>query len=1044
MVRALQVVALVGALAARLSAEPIALHTQTCGAVLDRGVLCGLEDAGHHLLMESRSGARGIAIRCQDRDYLSGPSSPPALVSRGRVEARIADFAGLPDASALASYRADPATGDVVVELRCRAGRTGVAGVEWAIGPIPRSMNVIVPGYGGVKLTAQSATTAIQLEYPMFWEAQFVILEGAGRGFYVWSDDCTGRFKRLTVTLEADGWWIGLTTWNDAPFDALESCRSARWRVNVYEGDWRVPARRYRDWLDRNAPVVGAPAPAWVHDIRAVAVLFNGPSIETAEMLAERLDPTQTLLYVPDWRPAGYDRMYPDYDGVPEFGAFVRRAHDLGFRVMPHLNYFACDPQHPLYAEFDAHQVRDAWGSHERQWFVWTDASNPANNRKLAYINPAYAPWRRLMVERIRTLVQTYGVDAVYLDQTLNTFNDYGGRTDGLNMLQGNLALGREIREALPGLAVGGECLNEVTRRYQVFCQRHAWGVDFDRGTWNKPQLTLAHPISTYLFRPAALFHYIGCPPPGRAQYYAAWRENYARWGAVPTLMLSDARADEPTGFSRQLWDEVRYWQQARLSPDLDGPWPADTVFPYRTARHRPAARTADGRLAEGERVVSRTVTGVTEVRMDGAIEGALCYDGGRIFGLSPDVWYPAFAGARDLSALHVESLPPGMELTDSLSLGDIAVLTTHPPVLAALPGMVDQATTRSEPFAGAPREVQGALNGADGSQFAAIGDRLHAHPPWRAGAGRAMARWSIALPHSTGLRFTSRVALDTSVVGQSDGVLFAAAATAGSESVHAEVFSADAEEQLLELDLSRFAGRQIVLELSVDPGPRHDVTGDWARWIAPRVETATESVGEMLLVDPGRGAVVLTGTEALLPSYSGSRGRAPITCPGATVILRDPPPPTGLPQDLLSASPRVVHLDGGGQPLTSPPWASARVGTGTVGEVARPALAVQPPDRGRTVAAYPLQLPTVPAELRCLVGLEDGSTSTGVDFILTMNWAEVARIRVLPGQPWRTVAVDLTPWAGKPVLLGLVTDSDGPYDSDWARWGEPAIRPRG
>ncbi|NCQ32559.1 MAG: hypothetical protein GW802_34995, partial [Armatimonadetes bacterium] len=44
-----------------------------------------------------------------------------------------------------------------------------------------------------------------------------------------------------------------------------------------------------------------------------------------------------------------------------------------------------------------------------------------------------------------------------------------------------------------------------------------------------------------------------------------------------------------------------------------------------------------------------------------------------------------------------------------------------------------------------------------------------------------------------------------------------------------------------------------------------------------------------------------------------------------------------------------------------------------------------------------------------------------------------------LPGE-WSELAVDLSPWAGKPVVLSLVTDSEGPYSFDWAIWGEVRV----
>lgn len=1044
------------AAAATAGAAPLSLRTSALHATFSLGALTGLSDTRGHAYVCSKADPPGIVIHRVGQDHFARAASGPSLPDpHGRARCRYQSFTDLPAASAVAEYACDEPSGDVTVSLRCQSPQPAVAGIEWALGPIPKDMNIIVPGFGGMKLTANSATTSSLLEYPMFWEAQLVIVEGQGRGFYVWSDDTTGRYKRLAVTLKPDGWYIGFTTWNNAPFDDLTRCQSVTWRVNVYQGDWRVPARRYREWARKAMPPVVATQPAWVNDIRCVVIMYNGPSAETLDMLASRVDPAQTLIYVPDWRPEGYDRLYPDYDPVPAFGPFVEHAHALGFRVMPHLNHFAIDPDHPIYEQFKAHHIRDAWGTHDLQWFIWDDPANPTNNRKLAYITPACKAWRDLLIARIRKLRDTYGVDAVYLDQTLNIYNDYNGPCEGATVLQGNLALGREIRAAMPDLAVGGEGLDEVTARYQDFCQRHAWGIDFARSAWNKPQLKLAHPISTYLFRPARTFNYLGVPPATRSQFYAAWRENLVRWGALPTLTTFDSAPQPQIGFVRQLWDEVRFWQAERLDPDMDGPWPAEVVFPYRTAGGRPAARMADGSLLCGGREISRTVTDTTEARLPGTIEGALCYDRDRIIGLNPDLWYPYFTEPRDVTAFHVASLPPDVTLKAATLLDGLAILTTADPGIAHLPEMMAQATTGWTLDAGAAGEIQGPLNGDNGSQFAGAGDQIHAHPPWKGGTGIAFARWRLSLPRKSMLRFISRVALDSAVVagkadglpsegiGRSDGVLFGVTARRGSETRHAELICTTAEGQPLELDLSAFAGQEITLELTVDPGPARNVTADWARWYDPRVVASQGAAGRLTIVDPARRAIALSGTTASVPRYVGTRGVVDVTFPGSVVLLREPPAAVSLPLDLAGAPRRVGFTDTNGQVLAAPPWADASSGSGTVGGIERPGLRVQPPDLGQTIVAYAFSLPAAPARFHACVGLQDGSTSTGVDFILQANGAELARLRAMPGDPWRELTADLSAWAGRPLVLSLVTDSVGPFSSDWARWAEPFLQPQ-
>jgi hypothetical protein len=108
---------------------------------------------------------------------------------------------------------------------------------------------------------------------------------------------------------------------------------------------------------------------------------------------------------------------------------------------------------------------------------------------------------------------------------------------------------------------------------------------------------------------------------------------------------------------------------------------------------------------------------------------------------------------------------------------------------------------------------------------------------------------------------------------------------------------------------------------------------------------------------------------------------------------------------------------------------------------VARDGLFVHPPDHGRTILMFPMALPAGPAKFRTWVGIRDGSRSDGVGFIVEVNGREVARRRMLPGR-WEPLTADLAPWAGSPIALALVTDSEGPFTCDWAAWGEPTIDP--
>jgi hypothetical protein len=97
------------------------------------------------------------------------------------------------------------------------------------------------------------------------------------------------------------------------------------------------------------------------------------------------------------------------------------------------------------------------------------------------------------------------------------------------------------------------------------------------------------------------------------------------------------------------------------------------------------------------------------------------------------------------------------------------------------------------------------------------------------------------------------------------------------------------------------------------------------------------------------------------------------------------------------------------------------------------------PPNTGRTVALYLLTLPSQPVHLRSFVGLRDGSRSEGIDVSIEVNGRSCSTKHIVPGN-WHELDVDLSPWAGQPVALGLVTGSAGPFNYDWTAWGEPKL----
>lgn len=1049
---------LLGLVASAASPEqPFVVRASSCRAEFQNGALTSLTDQSGNVYVSRSKEQRGLGIHCIAGDHWAGEAQNDHRLSNpGQVSQQYRNFSGLTGATGEATYRLDAESGDLVISQRCTSTEAGVWGVSWSIEKIPLDAAIIVPGRSGVRLTADSPGRRHRFDYPIGWESQLVIVEMPGGGFYVWADDALGRFKRLVVERDHEGWRLELATMNFAPFSKHTACQSVDWHLNVYEGDWRVPARRYRDWAVANfhPTRIEKQKPDWVRDIRAMVIMGLDRSVLDA--LTVRFDPRQTILYIPSWRSAGYDRDYPVYDEPYEaLKPFVERVHQLGFRVMLHVNYFGVDPLNAAYKEFEPFQVRSPWGKHEKQWWLWTRATPEI---RFAYINPACKAWRDHFTAAMVKLCRETEIDSLHLDQTLCVFNDHNGLIDGMSMIEGNIALHKQLREALPDVALSGEGLNEITYRYEAFAQRHAWGLNHADGTWDRRYLELAHPISSYLFRPYTIINgYLGCAPPTEGQLYAAWNEAYEHWGVIPTLKPSLEQLRDPTGFSRQLFDEVNFWQQERLDIDMECDWDDDVAFPLRAADGRRAKRTMDGRLLFGERQISHTINGVGRIEASGSILGWRAFDKKALLGLDPLRWYPYVEQPRSFDEFHLADLPEGMIAESVVCRDDMAMIRISSPtnVVADLGDLLDTAQGGSRPLEGEPFQTKGPFTGPDGSGFDRANETtLSAHPPWKAegtdpetgvkhqhGTGVAYARYRIQLPERGRLHFLSDVFVDRGAVGQpnSDGVTFACIVWCDKEELRCEVHNAKVEPKSLELDLTPFVGREIELELSVHPGPEISPSFDWARWLRPRIERKLQT-RETIAVARGKPWHLAIGRDGVLPVVEkGNALRIDTELPGAVFLLGDQPREVSLPVELVEQTWRTMLATDGTHDATAPSFVNVHPASAAVGGVVRAGLSAHPPHQGRTIAHLPIVLPAEPAVLNTWIGIRDGSESTGVVFSIEVNGSQVAQRRMLPGG-WEQVEANLSLWKGKPIVLSLITDSDGPYNFDWAHWGEPRL----
>jgi hypothetical protein len=470
----------------RLKDQTLFVETGTLTAEITRGFLTSLrarDGAAPCLQTFDVSAGSALQLVYASGEVIGfGPDKPVQIVARllsdHQAEVRFHGW----DADGLLAIRECPETGALLVEPSGFSSRPGVLACRWNLCGIAEGMELVAPFYQGVRLGLQDELIRdSRWVWPFQWEAGLAILAGKTGGFWVHAQDTRYRYKALKVGSAEDARCLGFDTEAYGPVDSNLGAGGLCWRVNVFHGDWQVPARQYRHWLwqaydlkprqDRRK--------VWMHDIRLAIGWCNG-ELELLDALGARIDPKKVLIHFSNWRTDAYDENYPNYVASDRARAFMAKGAAMGFHILPHCNSIDMDPTHPVYPSVRDFQYREAAGKNLQGWAWDTERhvslrvpnSNVAllenrHRKVMVKIHPGLAMWRSILAESIQKGLADLPIDAVFIDVTLCTWNLHNclvenvTGTEGMKRLIDHVA---DIRTAAAqeGLVVGGEGLNEI------------------------------------------------------------------------------------------------------------------------------------------------------------------------------------------------------------------------------------------------------------------------------------------------------------------------------------------------------------------------------------------------------------------------------------------------------------------------------------------------------------------------------------------------------------------------------------------------------
>lgn len=586
------------------------------------------------------------------------------------------------EGTAYVNVRVNKDTEDLVIAVSGEVTGRGVAGGQVAIHNLSLEHgNLILPSNSGIELSkATLKSQTITWPSSWEWELQMAIFQGQEGGFWIWSTENDFRFKSLEIQKLTDNIFaLGLRHYNNAPFSDHVTLKPAEWRLNVYEGNWQVPAEKYRIQLESiYAPELFAASADWLDDI---SLIVNIPlDVRYLHVLKEKVNPENTLLYIPQWRAYGYDINYPDYTMGEAAKSFIATAKELGFRIMLHTNFNGVSPTHPLYKELEPYIARDPSSGSTMGWYLHTDAPY-----RHAYINPASNRYREVFVQALRKLYDEYGVDAFHLDASLVNINDRNGLIDGLNYPQGNLQLHRELREAMPNAVFAAEGLNEINFGVSSFAQVRY--TPSDTIILRPPVPETAHPITAFVLMPYTRYYgYLGTQHPESIAYIRNMTA-YEMKGLIPTftgnfnhqaytLQLQDFISPRP--FTQLLLVQANFMAQNHAVPDLTLIYDETMLYQYRIDGGIARIEKTDygvrmyakGDNDSAENVFIR-ITGANRVPFgDITIPGWVAYNDDEVFGLDPDKLYAAIG--KDYLLIHEEAALQVVEMCEDVAISEM------------------------------------------------------------------------------------------------------------------------------------------------------------------------------------------------------------------------------------------------------------------------------------------------------------------------------------------------------------------------------------
>lgn len=261
-------------------------------------------------------------------------------------------------------------------------------------------------------------------DYPGFLSMQFLALYNHQKGFYASCDDSEAYVKRFSISLDSLNTMIyqmenipeadSASTGYDMTYQAI---------IGAFQGDWFTAAEIYREWGEqqnwaKNSRLKNGLTPEWLTNT-ALWVWNRGRSeqvLTPALGLKEKLNlPVSVLWHW--WHAGSYDDSFPEYlpprEGKDSFTKNIKASQEKGIHSLVYMNQLQWGPSTLSWETENAaaYAVKDSKGKMNTQVY------NTFTRKALINMCIATDFWRNKYASLADSVINTYGVNGIYMDQ---------------------------------------------------------------------------------------------------------------------------------------------------------------------------------------------------------------------------------------------------------------------------------------------------------------------------------------------------------------------------------------------------------------------------------------------------------------------------------------------------------------------------------------------------------------------------------------------------------------------------------------------------